>query len=364
MLTMREKEVRNLLLEKGGWVCFLVGEIIDNVYISALYGTGRTEEIKKTDLCKRFLNYYNIERVVDLPSPYIHPLFDEFKKYIKDFGIVTTRFKKSYRKDIGTITGLIEAGQLLAGLEIDKQIFFLPFHTNKCDENTLISIGKIVSQSIFDYRQKNIVYRPNWFNDFKFENENKLERNLERLNNLLLNTNQNLKKWKEFKDILTTSGEILRTKVIEILQNYFFINVNPIDEFKEDFKILDENDNIICFGEVKGTKKGIKREHINQADSARERASVDSSIPGLLIINNEMDVEGIENKSQTAVNSDQIKHAKNLNILIIRTIDLLFFMKRIEKLPIENRKEEFLSLLQQNGGWLKSNSDEQKIMIE
>ena len=112
--------------------------------------------------------------------------------------------------------------------------------------------------------------------------------------------------------------------------------------------------------EIKGTTKGIKREHINQVDSHRERNELPPSIPGILLINNEMSIEGITQRLTTTVDEEQIKHAQKLNVLIVRTIDLLFLMKHLEDDP--KRKDKLLRLLSSRGGWVSTNLEGYKLI--
>jgi hypothetical protein len=168
---------------------------------------------------------------------------------------------------------------------------------------------------------------------------------------LAKNTLENdLIRWINYKAILTTSGNVLKKIVIEIMQDFFEFHIDPIDEGREDFKIVNEEGEVLAVVEVKGTKKGIKREHINQADSHRERNDLPSSIPSILIINNEMGISGLKGKIESDVPDEQIKHARNLNVLIVRTIDLLLFMSRMEN--VNDRKEVFLDKIRSESGWI------------
>jgi hypothetical protein len=145
-----------------------------------------------------------------------------------------------------------------------------------------------------------------------------------------------------------------------MLRSFFGVRVDALEEFREDAKILDDTGEVIAFVEIKGTKGGIKREHINQVDSHRERAGLSSSVSGVLIINNEMSVGGIKERFETTVPGEQIDHAKKLNVLIIRTIDLLFIIRQFEDIP--NKTEKFLELLRGGGGWLKATPTDYQII--
>ena len=157
--------------------------------------------------------------------------------------------------------------------------------------------------------------------------------------------------WRHYKLILSASGDILKESVVATLQGFFGFKVETLEEYREDAKILDDAGRDLAFVEIKGTKSGIKREHINQVDSHRERASLAPTVPGVLVINNEMSVAGIKERSETTVPGEQIDHARKLNVVIIRTIDLLFLIRQFEDIP--NKKEKFLEILRSGGGWLQ-----------
>jgi len=151
---------------------------------------------------------------------------------------------------------------------------------------------------------------------------------------------------------LSTSGDILKERVVGILRGFFGLKVDAPEEFREDAKVLDENTGeAIALAEIKGTKAGIKRDHINQVDSHRERAGLSPSVPGFLIINNEMSVAGVQERFETTVPGEQIDHAKRQNVLIIRTIDLLYLIRQFEDRP--DRQAKFLEIIASGGGWLR-----------
>ncbi len=73
-----------------------------------------------------------------------------------------------------------------------------------------------------------------------------------------------------------------------------------------------------------------------------------------------MGVEDIYNRRKTTVAGEQIKHAKSLNILIIRTIDLLFLMKSLEQEDTPDIK--LLDFINTGGGRLIVDADESQVI--
>lgn len=166
LLLERDRQVRNLIRE-GKWVCFLVDEIVDRV-------SGFTpQDIRDTDLCKRFLNSLGVERnrvdgitVSDVKD-------NEFRSYIHEYGVAKTALKFPH-KQCAEKRVIAKAGGDVVGVEFNNRFFFLPFHTAKRDSATTISIVRAVAQAIVDYRQKRIVEIPAWLDEFQFSSEESL----------------------------------------------------------------------------------------------------------------------------------------------------------------------------------------------
>lgn len=343
LLLQREKEVFNLI-NKGGWVCCLVDKIIDRVQ----YGTYETKDCSDTDLVKYLLNAFSINRKIFKGSAIVNSTNDEFNGYIERYGIAKTILQLSYMDQDRKI--LAKMGDTVVGVEFYGSVFFLPFHTTDFSKDSLIAILAELSRALFDYLQKRRADVPDWVNEFSFEAERTINVEIE---NLLASVNQLQQKlltFHAYKGVLTQSGDSLKDNVVSILRNFFLLNVTDVEDFKEDALIRDEQGNPSMVIEIKGTKSGIKRKYINQLDSNRKRISLSSTTPGLLIVNDQIGIENIKERYETSVADEQIKHAKKMNILILRTVDLLFLMKSLEEK--ENRGPYLMKYCQQGGGRL------------
>lgn len=359
LLLERLKQILNLYQE-GGWICFLVRTIIDDVPA----GGYSRRDIVDTDLCKRILNSLELDKsrrskVDGLPQ--VRAKYDEFRQYARDYGIANTIFKRPYQSSL-EIRTLAEANDLIVAFEADRAFFFLPFHTIKKDAETAIKVSKLVALGIIDYRQKHILDVPAWADEFQFDTEKKLALAAGSLMEQANKAAVEMQSWREYKVILNSSGEILKDSVVRLLRGFFQLNVSSIEEYIEDAKIVDEKGAPLAFIETKGTKAGIQRGFISQVDAHRDRHELSASVPGLLIVNNEMSVNTIDKRLQTTVAAEQIKHARNLNVLIIRTIDLLFLMKQLE--GFVDKKKILLDLMKSGGGWLKATRDDHRVVQE
>ena len=312
-----------------------------------------------TDLCKRILNAFGVNRaLLDSAATWIETLRDEFRTFIERYGVAQTAF---YLPQRGDPRVLAKWKGNAVGLEVYSSLFLLPFHTTNLDAAG--EVASLVADAIVSYRRKVRLMVPEWVKGFAFGGEAALLRQKSELTQQLETTEQALAEWMSYKAVLVTSGELLKTKLVTILSGYFCLNVDPLDEYREDFKILGfgEDPKVEALGECKGVKTGTKREHINQVDSHRERSGLDELTPGLLIINNQMDIESLEGRANTTVAPEQVRHARSFNVLVVRSIDFLWLMFLWESKSPRERGDEFLKLLGRGGGWLHVGPDGLKV---
>jgi len=352
----RERELRNLL-DGGGWACFLVRWIIDEVRSGFPV---RTQYIRDTDLCKRVLNDYGVTDRRPVNGLHFERAEHEFVGYLRRYGVAHTVFDRCYSRRRMNVIASVGAQRI--AIEFSNRLFFLPFHTTRRDWECLCEVVRLVTQAIVKYRERRAVSLPEWLDEFQFAKEGELRRKLESHRKALAKLEARLEVLKGYKAILTTQSEPLRQKIVSILSRYFGLSVDATDEKKEDAKLLDESGNPICFIEIRGVNRGVRREDINDVDSHRERNGLPSSVPGALFINNQMKVDGIDARLATRVAQEHIEHAARLNVLIVRTIDLLFLMRHLERRTIQERKTEFLDLLNSGGGWLRADSEGYRVI--
>ena len=352
-LLKKEKEVFNLL-KNGGWICFLISKICDNLLRNP-EDLCSEMDCHDTDLSKKFMNRLSISREPFKGSASVSSKNDEFNNYIERWGIAKTKLDFSSKNKDRKILAVINNS--VVGVEFNGSIFFLPFNIINHDENEAKLLVEELSRSILGYLQKRILEIPEWTNEFAFIKEKKLENDLKKTKSKEKKISDELSKFKSYKGIISQSGEALKDTVVLILKDFFSLNITDVEDFKEDALIRDFNNGVLISLEIKGTNKGIKREYINQIDSNRERRGLASTTPGLLIINDQMKINDVSNRFETTVAPEQTKHAKNMNILIIRTIDLLFFMRTLEKKP--DRGKIFISYCFKGGGRLYIDGESQ-----
>ena len=346
LLMEREKHVRNLLKD-GKWVCFLVGAIIDRP-------NEHSDDASDTDLCKRFLNSFGIarERAAEgLPVP--NSLCREFEEHIRNYGIAKTVFRTPSSTGYDCLT-IAKYGAFPVAFEVRRNAFFLPCHTTHLDSTSITNIVRGVVEAVSKYRQNRNEDIPEWADAFEFAEESSLKREREELKSRLAGICDGIERLRINKSILVSSGDALRDRLVSILRDYFGLTIDPLDEHREDAKVVDDQGNTLVLLEFKAMGSGVGREDVSQINFHRDRAKLPEGIPGVLIANCNRKVTDIAERLAAQVDGKQIQYARNQNVLIVRTIDLLCLMRQMETKGIPERRAEIRRLFSSGGGWLKA----------
>lgn len=340
-LDKRKKEVQ-LLLENDGFVCFILCHPFFDQY--------KQQHFAGTDLAKFHLNYTHFHRKnFDSRIALIRSKRSEFTKFLNLFGAASTYFE-NYNNSISWRI-IAEFKGKVVGMILGEREFFVPGLVPDNDPIRIEEYFTSLAEALTSTLNKLVSEVPEWADMFHFEEELELK---EKKNTLLKEAEkvgEQLGAFQEFKKVLLFDADLLVDAVISLFLNGFGFKIDATDEYKEDLKILNPEGKPIIFGEIKGTNAGVKREHINQADSHRERAGLPSNFPVTLIINTHIkNSRNLKEKDQT-IASEQIQHAHKNNILILRTLDLLRLLRL--KMSGKISSEEFLTLIQNNSGWLR-----------
>ena len=345
-LDKRKKEAQ-LLVENGGFLCFLLNEeFIDRE---------DSRDFKGSDLAKYYLNYPDFYREnfgqrithVDIKS-------DDFRKFLSAYGAASSYFHH-YNKYIEWRI-LAEAAGRVAGMIINRNQYFLPTLIPDNRPEVIREYFTFLTEGLTSSYNKLQQALPDWIEEFSFDEEAMLSAEREALESHISKIDQRHIVLSRYKSVLVLSGDELVESVSRVFVDGFGIAVDTKDELREDFKLLDGSSKPICLCEVKGTNTGVKREYIYQADSHRERSNFDAEFPTLLIINTHIkNARSVTEKDQEIAN-EQILHAVKMNVLIMRTIDLLALLRVYfnGKLTLKEVAELFTN----NSGWLRVSGDE------
>ncbi len=326
LLAAREKQLYNAF-KRGAWTAFLLQAVNNGGY----------QDWTGTDLAKKFLNIFATDVRLHKPNAYVTSKADEFRKYIEKFGIAQTSF--STKDSMGTARILAQANETPVGLEVRGQFFFLPFHTVKQDEKEIIQAASLISMSVFEYKRKNDIYFPPWIDSLRFKSEVHIQEEIQKSEERLVKLGEEAERWKRYKAILCTSGQNLNVVTVAVLRDFFGLNLKNEEQYIEDAIIFSDAGETKFVVEIKGINGGIKRDHINQVDSHRERLGIDPKIPGLLIVNDFMDVEDFDIRKAKKFDANNLAHANKINVKVLRTATLFEYMLALEE--NEDRKTAF-----------------------
>lgn len=338
---LKRQNQLDLLLEKGGFVCFLMyRDFIDQT---------ENADYRETDLCKIMLNVRGLYRKSLGRDAHVgHISRDEFRHFLKVFGSARTSFDSlsSLEPYTRPISG---DGQRLTGFILFNRRYFVPCRFPSKGEvseffekiaSALVATSKKLADSI-----------PDWVNEFKFGPEAELIQEATKLQERLEETKSKIGVWENFKRCLCYDGEVLVESVEAALEQGFGLRIlKKEDEHKEDKVILDERDEEIVLVEIKGTNENIKSPNVYQADSHRGRREKPSDFPSILIVNTFIKSSNSIEGKHKEINPEQIKLAIEKKVLILRTIDLLDLLNLKEKNKIDSAT--ILSNLKEKIGWL------------
>lgn len=330
----REHELR-LLIDSGGWVCVLGYSIIH-------YWQGMP--VFDTDIIKRYLNVLDVRSsVANTPMTMVKSKSDFFTEYIRQFGVTKLFYDIKSSEFVDDLKSLAVHLDQTTGFVYLNKIFILPFNLTKKNTVGIDTPVKLLVEAVLSYRSENEMQFPEWLSEKKFLEEAATEK-------LILETEQQLKKYadrlilfQKYKGILTAKGTPLASLVADILKDYFGLKIDNTDEGAEDIKIHDELGKLVCVVEVKSSKSSVKNDHIAQFAAHRMKSSLKRDFPGLLIMNSNCTVAGIEQRKKLYPSKEQVDLAEDQGIGILQTVDLLEYMFDLEPLQLNERSKRFLN---------------------
>ncbi len=359
-LDKRIKEL-NLLFDRRGFACFLLCEpFIDED------SAGR--DLSGTDLVKYFLRGDHFYRHnFDTRVPNVRAVLSEFKPFLDLFGAANTWFEALGGWKPKRIAMVADR---LVGMTVGPQLFCVPVlipeaipipdkvpgpHPATKEFFTLLAGGLVAVV------RKLAVEIPAWVDAYRFDKEHEALERKAALETEITGLDAEIAAFRLFKRVLVTGDYALVEAVRHLLEMGFGFKLDATDDLREDLKVLGDDGKPIIFAEVKGTNAGVSRQQVNQADSHRERAGLDATFPSILIINTNIKNARSLDEKDKPVAPDQVRHAKHLGILVLRTLDLLRLLGLYKRGTIT--RDEVLRLLTTGAGWLRV-TDERAQRVE
>ncbi|WP_033051946.1 hypothetical protein [Pseudomonas sp. GM49] len=351
----RQKELQ-LLQKKGGFICFLMDDYFIDSSGSYTY--------KNTDLVKVRLNKRRVNR--ENYNSKVHDMevkVDDVRGFLSTYGVASAYFQDHYHDGELKIFATDNHNRVVA-MQLNRNEFYLPAILPVDSYERVNEYFSSLCGGLASYCNKLAVEIPDWIKAFPFAQDEQIEEELGVLNSRVLELQMRRQVVDIYKSTLLFSGEDLVESVAEVFRSGFEIEVDSSDDLHEDLKLLNDRGEVFCICEVKGTNKGVTREYINQADSHRERSGFSVDFPTLLIVNgNIKNSKTIEDKEENQeIASEQIKHAAKMNVLILRTIDLLHLLNSYVCGAVS--KDGVIEIFKIGGGWYKFAANEEGLFVE
>jgi hypothetical protein len=339
-LDLRERELFTAI-RKGKIAIFLVPALPR--------GDSAKREVSNTDLFRRCMGSFHMPwGSLTEPVSHLDSQIPEFQPYIEQHGVAYVYFSRDYENKDFTKVICGNNDNPVAFSFFDK-VFFLPCSYPKTHEQAL-SAAKSAIRAAISYRKRISEEKPQWISEFRFTQETSLLNDADELQQQLNQLQIKIDSYENYKGALCYQSDPLVDIVINIFEKFFGISIESEEQCIEDAILKDEEGNIKGVFEIKGVKRNFARKDINQVDSHRERLGLQPNTPGILVMNTLMDVNSLVEKGQPP-HPDIIKKAATDNVLLIRTIDLLRFADGVEAGVLN--KEDFLTILMSQSGWLK-----------
>ena len=341
MLDQREKEV-SLLLAGGGFACVLLHKpFVDD---------DRGTSFKRTDLAKRLLNWDSLYRR-NLGGRYteVHAVVNEFEKFFGLFGAAYTFF--TCHNDALNVRGIAKFGPDLVGFSMEPRSLFIPVLVPRNDPDTIMEFFGLLVEAVLARLKRATTEAPAWVQSFSFPEEEPLRQRREELTEQIGKVEGRLAQLERFKLVLVHDSELLVEDVQLVLSEGFSLTARVDADYKADIKVFDAGGKPMMLVEVKGTNGGVKRDFVYQADTHRERAGVADDFPSLLIVNTNLRGTTVAGKD-VEVATEQVQRARKVGVLILRTLDLLNIVVRLQAKQLT--RDEVVRMFTVSTGWLKA----------
>ncbi len=308
------------------------------------------------------------------PKPCV-PVRTEFATYCDRYGHARVAFDgptnilRPGASSTFNFTTLIKADERPAGITFRSAqgtIYCLPFQLAPLDAQSWTIFFGTLLDAISDYAAATNFLIPDWLQGVRLPPEIPLIQRIDELERALRLAQEDRAKFDIYKAILVTKGDALVSAAAQVLvallseANYTVVRE---ERYIEDLWLNRERVHGAIV-EVKGTDGNVRRGHINDLDSHRERyielrePGIGSNFPALLVVNTFARESSIADKDQE-IHPDIVRHAVATHVLVTRGLDLY----RALELMLQSRiaADDMVAMLLERAGWLRV-TDEPRIV--
>jgi hypothetical protein len=287
-----------------------------------------------------------------------------FYDYFRAYGVSATTFTEAANGEVlGAIHG-DEAGAICLPVERGV-LYLLPYHVASLQASHAPMIDAAL-RAVTAHQEGGQAAIPEFLDGIRVPGETELLAEISDAERNLDEQRREATRLARFRLLIgTTSGDALEALVIETL-NLILSETELRAEDREDVGAEDfwltASGADVALAEAKGIGSHVRREHVNQVENHRaERDRAVEDLPGLLVINVFRGSEDLDQRG-LPVSDDVIRHAVRLNVLVLRTLDLLNLVRQhLAGLHPGASVEEHLRA---GGGWLEVTEDQIRLRID
>jgi len=313
---------------------------------------------KKYQLGFRWLYSFSI-RPNRLSGPVVRAEIgrNEFRPFLKKWGASHNYFTSFGKRHFSDIIYGPEVHPLGFSLNFGPgRIIFLPFQRDSSRPEDLAEGVHALLDSLLTYITKSLKELPSWAEEPYFDEEKTIKEQCQEFKYKLAEQEKLLEPFSEAKMLLFQAEYTLEQTVPKFIEEHIGLQTLRMEEFKEDFWILDESNEKAVICEVKSYVKGFKKSGIFSLFNHRETNNLGETFPSVLVVNANLQAGSWEQKVRLIDKQDYVVAAQN-HILIVRVEDLIWLWDGVRQGILT--KEEVFKALTTFIGWLNVNSSGQ-----
>lgn len=237
-------------------------------------------------------------------------------------------------------------------------LYVLPYRTAGTERDATTRLTDAVAAHI----EGTLIQTPAFFDDIRLPGEVEVVDKLDAARVEAMRLEEQLEIFVRHKQLLGhLQGEpleaVVRAELTFVLEGSALAAKDLGERFVEDFVVVDESGAHVAIAESKAAAGGVSLTHVNQINSHRtEFLDVGGDdLPGLLVVNTFRNDDSLDNRRGEPVVDRVVRHARRLNVLVLRTWDLYSLVAR--KLAGKDDSSELVDALVNGGGWLEVNDE-------
>lgn len=277
---------------------------------------------------------------------------NEFKLYQERWGASKNIFKPYGGGEFGDVIFSFD-NKFALGFVIPikrGKLIYLPCQRDFSQTESIRNCLVRLINSTITYLSRSSIQMPSGAQAPLFPRETKLNDKISKLETKIDEMRKEIKPYEQAKALAYKSRYKFEKAVPEFLEEHLQLNIFREERYKEDFWILNPNEERIIIAETKTYHRGFKKRGIFDLYNHREHYGLEETFPALLIVNAHLNAKSWKNKIRP-LDPQVYKAAARNNITLMRIEDLLFFWNNV--VNGQRNIDVLISTIIENNGWIE-----------